>query len=83
MLAYAARLDVRRFVRIHRSRVVNTERIIELRAWFNGPGTHAGDCRADEAASRGLPCGGASQRHPSSIEPRLPDKLQEQLGKGF
>jgi two-component system, LytTR family, response regulator len=30
------RLDVRRFVRIHRSRIVNTERIKELQPWFNG-----------------------------------------------
>ena len=31
-----ARLDNRRFVRIHRSRIVNTERIKELQPWFNG-----------------------------------------------
>ena len=31
-----ARLDPRRFVRIHRSRIVNTERIKELQPWFNG-----------------------------------------------
>jgi two-component system, LytTR family, response regulator len=30
------RLDVRRFSRIHRSRIVNTERIKELQPWFNG-----------------------------------------------
>ena len=30
------RLDSRRFVRIHRSRIVNTERIRELQPWFNG-----------------------------------------------
>jgi two-component system LytT family response regulator len=30
------RLDSRRFVRIHRSRIVNTERIKELQPWFNG-----------------------------------------------
>jgi two-component system, LytTR family, response regulator len=30
------RLDGRRFVRIHRSRIVNTERIKELQPWFNG-----------------------------------------------
>jgi two-component system LytT family response regulator len=30
------RLDTRRFVRIHRSRIVNTERIKELQPWFNG-----------------------------------------------
>jgi two-component system LytT family response regulator len=30
------RLDARRFVRIHRSRIVNTERIKELQPWFNG-----------------------------------------------
>jgi two-component system LytT family response regulator len=31
-----ARLDARRFARIHRSRIVNTERIKELQPWFNG-----------------------------------------------
>jgi two-component system, LytTR family, response regulator len=31
-----ARLDSRRFARIHRSRIVNTERIKELQPWFNG-----------------------------------------------
>ena len=31
-----ARLDPHRFVRIHRSRIVNTERIKELQPWFNG-----------------------------------------------
>jgi two-component system, LytTR family, response regulator len=31
-----ARLDGRRFVRIHRSRLVNTDRIKELQPWFNG-----------------------------------------------
>jgi len=30
------RLDTRRFSRIHRSRIVNTERIKELQPWFNG-----------------------------------------------
>jgi two-component system LytT family response regulator len=30
------RLDGRRFVRIHRSRIVNTDRIKELQPWFNG-----------------------------------------------
>ena len=30
------RLDGRRFARIHRSRIVNTERIKELQPWFNG-----------------------------------------------
>ena len=30
------RLDARRFSRIHRSRIVNTERIKELQPWFNG-----------------------------------------------
>jgi two-component system LytT family response regulator len=30
------RLDSRQFVRIHRSRIVNTERIKELQPWFNG-----------------------------------------------
>jgi two-component system LytT family response regulator len=31
-----SRLDVRRFARIHRSRIVNVERIRELQPWFNG-----------------------------------------------
>jgi two-component system, LytTR family, response regulator len=31
-----ARLDPRHFFRIHRSRIVNTERIKELQPWFNG-----------------------------------------------
>jgi two-component system, LytTR family, response regulator len=31
-----ARLDGRHFVRIHRSRIVNTERIKEMQPWFNG-----------------------------------------------
>ncbi len=31
-----ARLDARRFVRIHRSRIVNSDRIKELQPWFNG-----------------------------------------------
>jgi two-component system LytT family response regulator len=31
-----ARLDGHRFVRIHRSRIVNTDRIKELQPWFNG-----------------------------------------------
>jgi two-component system, LytTR family, response regulator len=31
-----ARLDAQRFFRIHRSRIVNTERIKELQPWFNG-----------------------------------------------
>jgi two-component system LytT family response regulator len=31
-----SRLDTRRFSRIHRSRIVNTERIKELQPWFNG-----------------------------------------------
>ncbi|HXE80477.1 MAG TPA: LytTR family DNA-binding domain-containing protein [Vicinamibacterales bacterium] len=31
-----ARLDPRCFLRIHRSRIVNTERIKELQPWFNG-----------------------------------------------
>ncbi len=30
------RLDARKFVRIHRSRIVNTERIKELQPWFSG-----------------------------------------------
>ncbi len=29
-------LDRRRFVRIHRSRIVNVDRIKELQPWFNG-----------------------------------------------
>jgi two-component system, LytTR family, response regulator len=31
-----ARLDGHRFMRIHRSRIVNTDRIKELQPWFNG-----------------------------------------------
>ena len=31
-----SRLDARRFVRIHRSRIVNTDRIKEMQPWFNG-----------------------------------------------
>ncbi|MGE0443920.1 MAG: LytR/AlgR family response regulator transcription factor [Vicinamibacterales bacterium] len=31
-----AKLDQRRFARIHRSRIVNVERIRELQPWFNG-----------------------------------------------
>ena len=31
-----SRLDSRRFVRIRRSRIVNTERVKELQPWFNG-----------------------------------------------
>lgn len=31
-----SRLDPRRFVRIHRSRIVNSDRIKELQPWFNG-----------------------------------------------
>jgi two-component system LytT family response regulator len=31
-----SRLDPRHFVRIHRSRIVNTERVKELQPWFNG-----------------------------------------------
>ena len=30
------RLDAHRFVRIHRSRIVNTDRIKEMQPWFNG-----------------------------------------------
>jgi len=30
------RLDLHRFVRIHRSRIVNTDRIKEMQPWFNG-----------------------------------------------
>ena len=29
-------LDRARFVRIHRSRIVNTDRIKEMQPWFNG-----------------------------------------------
>ena len=36
MSALEARLDARRFVRIHRSAIVNIERIKELRPWFHG-----------------------------------------------
>ena len=31
-----SRLDTRRFARIHRSRIVNTDRIKEMQPWFNG-----------------------------------------------
>ncbi len=31
-----SRLDASRFVRIHRSRIVNTDRIKEMQPWFNG-----------------------------------------------
>jgi two-component system LytT family response regulator len=36
MNALEAKLDVNRFFRIHRSRIVNIERIQELQPWFNG-----------------------------------------------
>jgi two-component system LytT family response regulator len=36
MNSIEARLDGRRFLRIHRSRIVNMERIQELQPWFNG-----------------------------------------------
>ena len=36
MQSIEARLDPRRFLRIHRSRIVNIERIKELQPWFNG-----------------------------------------------
>lgn len=36
MNGMAARLDPRRFVRIHRSRIVHSDRIKELQPWFNG-----------------------------------------------
>jgi two-component system LytT family response regulator len=36
MVNMEARLDTDRFVRIHRSRIVNTDRIKELQPWFNG-----------------------------------------------
>ncbi len=36
MNALEARLDPQRFFRIHRSRIVNIERIQELQPWFNG-----------------------------------------------
>jgi two-component system LytT family response regulator len=31
-----AQLDPRRFVRVHRSAIVNVERIKEVQPWFNG-----------------------------------------------
>ncbi len=31
-----SRLDPQRFFRIHRSRIVNTDRIKEMQPWFNG-----------------------------------------------
>jgi len=34
--AIASRLDPKRFLRIHRSAIVNIERIKELHPWFNG-----------------------------------------------
>ncbi len=36
MNALEAKLDAQRFFRIHRSRIVNIERIQELQPWFNG-----------------------------------------------
>jgi two-component system LytT family response regulator len=36
MQSLEARLDAERFSRIHRSRIVNMERIQELQPWFNG-----------------------------------------------
>jgi two-component system, LytTR family, response regulator len=36
MTQMEARLDPQRFVRIHRSRIVNADRIKELQPWFNG-----------------------------------------------
>lgn len=36
MTRMEARLDARQFVRIHRSRIVNTDRVKELQPWFNG-----------------------------------------------
>ena len=33
---HGGRLDPQRFVRIHRSRIVNTDRIKEMQPWFNG-----------------------------------------------
>jgi two-component system, LytTR family, response regulator len=36
MTSLEARLDPERFVRIHRSRIVNMERVQELQPWFNG-----------------------------------------------
>jgi two-component system LytT family response regulator len=34
--AIASRLDPKKFLRIHRSAIVNIERIKELHPWFNG-----------------------------------------------
>ncbi len=36
MISLEARLDAEKFFRIHRSRIVNMERIQELQPWFNG-----------------------------------------------
>jgi two-component system LytT family response regulator len=36
MTRMESRLDTRQFVRVHRSHIVNTERIKELQPWFNG-----------------------------------------------
>jgi len=36
MASLEAKLDVNSFFRIHRSRIVNMERIKELQPWFNG-----------------------------------------------
>jgi two-component system LytT family response regulator len=36
MTSLEGRLDPERFFRIHRSRIVNMERIQELQPWFNG-----------------------------------------------
>ncbi len=36
MAALAARLDSRRFVRIHRSAIINVHRVKSIHPWFNG-----------------------------------------------
>jgi two-component system LytT family response regulator len=36
MISLEGRLDPEKFFRIHRSRIVNMERIQELQPWFNG-----------------------------------------------
>ena len=56
-----SRLDPQRFFRIHRSRIVNTERIKELQPWFNGD-TSCCSTTARSFASAKLPgkAGGAT-----------------------
>ncbi len=48
-----ARLDAKRFVRIHRSRIVNVDRIKELQPWANGESVVVLQNGARLALSRG------------------------------